>query len=224
MKIKTLFLLLFLANLSLAQDVETSLKRESITDNYSLNYSINSQKVLNGTYYINDLDKKLLLKGNYADGKKNGLWLLFNKDGSLEMSYNYSAGKLVFISPEFFSNIGYAFSDNKSNDYRLPLPLFSFDILFDLLSVNMAFKSLDEDSAKDLTLVASIDEKGKAIYLVNSKDVVLINNLEMENNKIFNLDWIPAFNNDKTAAIKLIFPISLKPTTDAEKQRFRWNY
>ncbi|OAQ39069.1 hypothetical protein A5893_10360 [Pedobacter psychrophilus] len=224
MKIQLLILLIFLTKLSVSQVKQAILKKEYISDNYSLYYSIDESKVLNGNYYVNDAKNALVLKGNYSNGLRNGLWLLFNNDGSLKMSFNSSSNKLIFLIPNFFSNIGYSFSEEKMKDFRLALPLFSFDLLFDLLSQNKAFKSLDRESAKELSLVASINENGKATFTINKNDNILIDNLEIENNKFFDLDWIPAFNSNRNTSIRLIFPLNITPDSDAERQRFRWNY
>lgn len=43
----------------------------------------------------NYIDEKLVWRVNYKYGKEEGLWEYFNEDGSVEETENYKDGKLV---------------------------------------------------------------------------------------------------------------------------------
>lgn len=217
--------ILFLLSLDCISQ-ENNLKNKSveILNNTILFYSLDSEKNIHGDYYINNLSNNTVwLKGQYSSNKKSGKWFVFNSTGNLIISYDFNKNGLTYIDSKLFEGINYSI-DSESNNKNLPIPLFSFELLFKGLSELGSIESSIKSNEK-LFLVADIDKNGNVkFYLIDSNNNELKQNLNLNFNKYFNFSWIPAKADGETVNSKIIFNLNIEQKLDSETKRFRWNY
>lgn len=207
-----------------SQDKGLRNKSVDILENTKLFYSLNSVKNLEGNYFINNLsNNSIWLKGQFLNNNRTGRWFIFNSTGKLIISYDFNKNSLSYIDGKLFDGINYEI-DTKSNNKILPIPLFSFELLFKGLS-ELGSIELSNKSNEKLFLVASIDKIGSAnYYVVDSNNKEVKQNLNLNLNKYFSFDWISAKANGEPVNSKIIFNLNIEQKLDSETKRFRWNY
>jgi hypothetical protein len=77
-----------------------------------------------GPYTVFLRRRILLVKGNYSNGKKSGLWQFFDLSGRVDERYNYDQKKYTFEGPFYESpDFKYLFDDSLKMGDRLTRPL-----------------------------------------------------------------------------------------------------
>lgn len=208
-------------------------KAHLLSDQSKVIYNVSNGKKLDGAYQISTPEDKITLRGSYREGKRIGNWYSFNSDGKLFSRYNYDQGKLLFLDKSVLRNVLVDIkdlNDVESGDAIIPFPICSMDLYVSLLAVEIRDKILQENKSAygvlDVDLIADIDEKGKASYsaryqtgnIKTTKRLII-------NDKIFELDWIPASYKGKDLRSRFIVKskIDLNANGPSHK-RFLWAY
>lgn len=208
-------------------------KTVELSDRSKLVYNVSDDKKLNGAFIISSADNKLLLRGSYKDDKRSGNWYCFNPDGSVFLRYNYDLKKLVSLDTAAVKRVDVVLkTDDKDvkTNAMIPVPICSIEQYVALLGSEFERKILAENKGADgnisADLIASVDENGKAtysaVYMVGGAKAV---KKLIVNEKVFDIEWIPASYQGKNIASTFTVNIMANLSTDPTKrQRFMWNY
>jgi hypothetical protein len=107
-----------------AQD--TLAQRERLSDSVVAHYHILSTapNVKIGQYTVFFKHRTLLVRGNYTNGKKTGVWQFFDIRGRLNQKYNYDKKIFTYEAPLYSSgDFSFLFDDSLKVGDRLTRPL-----------------------------------------------------------------------------------------------------
>jgi hypothetical protein len=202
-----------------------------LPDNSKVVYNLSDDKKLNGAFAISTKDDKLVIRGSYKDGKRAGNWYCFNPDGTVFMRYNYDINKLVALDSAIISRVKVEIVEGNEEAKKvasIPVPVCSMEQYISLLGAEFRRLILAENKTAQGTiaveLTASIDRNGKAGYMgIYTVDRTTVTKRLNPNNKMFNIEWIPAsYKGEKLAAnFKINMTCDLS-SNDSSRQRFRW--
>jgi hypothetical protein len=125
-------------------------------------------KVKDGRYVVINDDGAQVVKGNYTDGKKSGVWSYYNSAGMLLQQYDYSHDSLVFSTADSGSIVhtDYQLLETPANDsdkiqapYKIGGAEYGFYLLFDDRDIPADVKSAT--STASMTYVVTISAKGE---------------------------------------------------------------
>jgi|TARA_B110000902_G_scaffold125559_1_gene146538 antitoxin component YwqK of YwqJK toxin-antitoxin module len=97
-------ILIILSLVLLASCSPKEVPPSDLVERQGIQYEVNSQTPFTGIvvdYYENG---QLSSKGNYKDGKKDGLWEYFDENGQLRFKSNYKDGKEDGLQESYYEN------------------------------------------------------------------------------------------------------------------------
>jgi len=105
---------------------DTLARRERLSDTVVAHYHVLStpenEKV--GPYFVFLHRRTLLVRGNYKNGKKSGVWQFFDIKGVLNEKYNYDKKIFTYEAPLYSSpDFSFLFDDSLKKGDRLTRPL-----------------------------------------------------------------------------------------------------
>lgn len=126
------------------------------------------KKIKNGTYEVLTDSKDLLVKGQYKDGKKDGIWEYYSGGVPIQR-YDFSSGQLVFNEPDSVSIVKSTYAveavtnegDTVVPPYKIGGVNYGFFLLYDPRSLPPELKSMT--SNVQMTYIFTISEEGKLL-------------------------------------------------------------
>lgn len=206
-------------------------KTEKLKDNSVVNYKLDENGKKTGLFKVTNPKGGILLSGSFKNGNRVNDWYCFDKDGNVILRYNYNLKKLVFLSEKQISDYEFKVEDSNpevQEKFQAPVPICSAQQFKGLLISEF----IQQIPAKQKTsktnlkgeVTALINETGRVKYFVK----YVLDGYEYKtsvdlDNKIFNVDWVPATYKDKTykSEAKFNIDVAIDPTTE---RRFIWNY
>jgi hypothetical protein len=107
-----------------AQDTIT--KRNRLSDSVVAHFHVlkTNPEIKEGPYLVFLKRKTLLVRGNYKNGKKSGVWQFFDVRGRLNEKYNYDNKMFTYEAPLYSSgDFSFLFDDSLKIGDRLTRPL-----------------------------------------------------------------------------------------------------
>lgn len=225
------YLFTCLLSISLCSLMAQNIRQQKmdLPDGSKLTYQTISNE-LNGIYSI-EKEGLTVLRGNYVNEKRVGNWYLFNKDKSLFARYNYDAKKLLSVDTKMLAlatiNVKSG-NDDINTKASVSFPLISLEQYFPLVTrlaeetvpVNDIYK-LDKNS---VYIIAKIDDKGKADYVVNYeiKGKKQEYKLKVDKDPFF-IDWVVSSYEGKAYPSEFIIKTKLSaPSTEGQHRRINW--
>ena len=105
---------------------DTLAQRERLSDSVTAHYHILSSNpnVKVGLYYAFLHRRTVLIRGNYSNGKKTGVWQFFDISGALNEKYNYDKKIFTYEAPLYASrDFSFLFDDSIKVTDKLTRPL-----------------------------------------------------------------------------------------------------
>src|ERR1700722_9309740 len=165
-----LFLLLLLLSVfrTFSQDHQT--QKRTLARHLREVYDVPKKdwKVKDGRYIVINDDGAQVVKGNYTDGKKSGVWSYYNGAGMLLQQYDYNHDSLLFSTADSGSIVhtDYQLLEMPANDsdkiqapYKIGGAEYGFYLLFDDRDIPADVKSAT--STASMTYVVTISAKGE---------------------------------------------------------------
>jgi hypothetical protein len=184
-----------------------------------------SKKVKDGTYEVLTDDKQLLVKGQYKDGKKVGIWEYYSS-GNPVQRFDYNAGQLVYNADDQSTMVKSEYSleaitddhDTISPPYKIGGINYGFFLLYDPRDIPEDVKKVTSNVL--MTYVLTISEEGKLVdWTVMYKGSNVAEAATKQN--IYHLPedaytFIPAKVNGKPVRSKLTYvvPLSVDHTVE----------
>lgn len=218
MKQNLLLLILILPVLSFAQELKLVRNKlsYSLTENYYVLWS--NKKVKHGSYKVVDDKNRVLVKGNYNNAVKDGIWEYYNDNGTLTQKYDFSNSLLLQFSGDSLSIVKSSFElfNKPQKDDVIDVP-YKIGGDFYLLSLLYSQKNIPQDIVKDklnvvMTYILTISEKGKledwtAIYKGEYFDQTV--HESVKNLPADAYEFNPAMVNNVPVKSKLIYTVNL---------------
>ncbi|WP_231491624.1 hypothetical protein [Pedobacter sp. Leaf170] len=220
--VSTLFLSVLIVNVD---------KTEKLKDNSVANYQLDENGKKSGPFKITSSKGGILLSGSYKDGNRVNDWYCFDRNGNVTLRYNYNLKKLILLSEKQIADYEFKVDDSNAEvqeKFQAPFPICSAEQFKGLLISEF----IQQIPAKQKTskanlkgeVTALISETGRVKYFVK----YVLDGYEYKtsvdlDNKVFNVEWIPATYKDKTykSEAKFNIDVAIDPTTE---RRFIWNY
>jgi hypothetical protein len=218
---------------ALAFSANGTQKTSYLSDQSKLTYNVADNKVLDGSYELSTPDGKMTLRGAYKDDQRVGNWYAFNPDGSIFLRYNYTLKKLVSVDMAAITRANFDIkgaSEEVKKDATIPMPICSIEQYISLLGSEFQRKVLKENKSAsgilNVDLIANVDATGKARYsAVYTIDGFKFANKIIVNEKLFNIEWLPATYKGEAFASTFTVNFQADFSPDPTKrQRFIWNY
>lgn len=218
MKQNLLLLILIIPALSFAQDLKQMKKKlsSSLVENYYVLWS--DKKVKHGPYRVVDETNKVLVKGNYKNGAKDGVWEYYNDNGTLVQSYDFSQGLLLQFSNDSLSIVksSYELFNKPNKEDVIDIP-YKIGGDFYLLGLLYSQKNIPQDIVTDklnvvMTYILTISEKGKlegwtALYKGQYYDKTVHESIKNLPTDAY--EFNPALVNNVPVKSKLIYTVNL---------------
>jgi hypothetical protein len=118
-----IFSLFYTANCA-GQD--TLSQRARLSDSVIAHYHVlgSAPNIKVGRYLVYLKRRTLLVRGNYNNGKKSGVWQFFDVKGNMNQKYNYDKKTFTFEAPLYASgDFSFLFDDSLKKGDRLTRPL-----------------------------------------------------------------------------------------------------
>ena len=153
--------------------------------------------------------RDLLATGVYKDGERYGRWRFFRGPDSLEQVYNYTSRKLEYNNPP--EQVSYKIDDLKEGDViKYPAKIggyfTSLHFLIRKFSPPMEFKAYP--GIHTVLIIFHIDEHGKLVkYETETGKGTYLkkDSLNLKKFRSEDLEFVPAYRNDKPVSSKLIY-------------------
>lgn len=210
-----LFLLIVIPTFLFGQDLK---KIKDKKNNEVFYVSKWDQTVKYGVYKRFSYNNKLLVKGFYKLGVKDGMWECYDFDGQLTLKYNYTNNKLVFHkSDDSDKNKKYTIVNGSTRlDTTLsrpPIFLGGDHLILSELVKNLRYPSMAAESGKSgvVYVVFTVDKLGKT----NNHHVKSPLGFGMDEEAIRVLkllpdDWLPGLLGEQPVDVEVVYPVNFK--------------
>ena len=91
----SIFCLLILVSCSPTPEIPSEVPSDKLVERNGITYEVNSQTPFTGGKVSYHDNSQLKTKGNYINGKEDGLWEYFDEEGILTETEEYKDGELV---------------------------------------------------------------------------------------------------------------------------------
>jgi TonB family protein len=191
---------------------ETILKKKGREIYYVLK---TDENIKHGSYnYV--IKKKIVVKGQYENNEKTGIWEFFNANDSLEQKYDYSNKKMIFNKNENdFENCKVVVNDEKTEIMPEVKPIFvggmsSYErFISDNLKYPKEAKAKRIEGRQIVLILLSKDGevKNSKIYRSISPDI------DQEALRLISIlpnNWIPAKHKNEFVDVVLSLPVMFR--------------
>lgn len=191
---------------------ETILKKKGREIYYVLK---TDENIKHGSYnYV--IKKKIVVKGQYENNEKTGIWEFYNANDSLEQKYDYSNKKMIYIKNENdFENCKVALNDEKTEIIPEVKPIFiggmsSYErFISDNLKYPKKAKAKRIEGRQIVLILLSKDGevKNSKIYRSISPDI------DQEALRLISIlpnNWIPAKHKNEFVDVVLSLPVMFR--------------
>jgi hypothetical protein len=184
-----------------------------------------NKKVKDGTYEVLNDSKVMLVKGQYKDGKKAGIWEYYS-NGTVVQRYDFTRNEVVFDEPDPNSFVSSTYSVNAITDEKdtvtPPVKIgganYGFFLLYDPRSIPSDVKATTSNVA--MTYIFTISDAGKLLdwTVLYKGDSVAEERQRQDIHRLPDdaYEFVAASVNGKPVQSKLVYvvPINVNHTTE----------
>jgi TonB family protein len=210
-----LFLLIVIPTFLFGQDLKKIKDKKNNEVFYVLKWD---QTVKYGVYKRFSYNNKLLVKGFYQKGVKDGIWECYDFDGQLTLKYNYTNNKLVFHkSDNSDKNKKYTIVNGSTRlDTTLsrpPIFLGGDHLILSELVKNLRYPSMAFENGKSgvVYVVFTVDKLGKTSN--HHVETPLGFGMDEEAIRVLKLlpdDWLPGLLGEQPVDVEVVYPVNFK--------------
>ena len=214
--------------ISFTQEIKTV--KHKLSSNLSEMYEVlkTDKKIKNGSYVVLDDNKKILVRGNYKNNKKDSIWAYYSANGTVVQRYDYGEMKLLeddidnatIVQPSY--ELIQADSSTTNKDIEPPIKIggnnYGFYLLYDVKLIPVWLKTETRFSSPTMSFILTVSPIGKLenwdVKITEADGKTTVENYSIKDLPNDAYEFIPAKVNGVTVKSKLILSVVLHINQD----------